>query len=407
MKLPLIWLGYLLAIIPLCIQAQPWEFSEPIAVTSTGGKKTFHHLESSGRHNIAISADTVAVAWEDDRDGMPRVYLARKGLIDPGFSSEVKISGPGEAYEPSLVELNNNRFALAWEENAQVHLRIVTPTRLGPVISLDTAEAMQPSLASHGQELLLAFSQRDGRYSRIWVQRIKIDGLVLQAGAGCAVDAEPARDEQFYPAIISLADRIIVAWEDRRPGHTIIMASQNDDKKPCQFHSPQRVSDELIDRAATYGKGHGVSRVALAQYGAGQALAAWADKRDFREGYDIYAAQYQPGNKQLFGPNIRVQDGFGGVAQQWHTTVAGDQSGRLVVAWDDKRDGDANIMLSWLEGDSWSDDFVVPGATGAGEQNHPTISLDREGNLHLAWVERLTVDGPTHLRYVLGRYIEK
>jgi hypothetical protein len=376
-------------------------------VTSTRGEKIFHHLESSGRHNIAISADTVAVAWEDDRDGVPRAYLARKGLNDPGFSSEVRISGPGEAYEPSLLALGNNRFVLAWEENARIHLRIVTPTRLGPIITLDTAEAMQPSLGRHGQVLLLAFSQRDGRYSRIWVQRIKIDGLELQAGAGCAVDAEPARDEQNYPAIISLAGRIIVAWEDRRPGHTIIMSSQNDDKNPCQFHSPQRVSEELIDRSATYGKGHGVSRVALAQYGDGQALAAWADKRNFQEGYDIYSAQYQPGKKQLFGPNIRVQDGFGGVTQQWHTTVTGDQSGRLVVAWDDKRDGDANIMLSWLEGDGWSDDFAVPGASGAGVQNHPTISLDREGNLHLAWIERLTADGPTHLRYTFGRYIEQ
>ena len=121
-----------------------------------------------------------------------------------------------------------------------------------------------------------------------------------------------------------------------------------------------------------------------------------------QEGYDIYAADYQAGNARLFGPNIKVQDSFGEYAQQWHATVAGHVSGRLAVAWDDNRDGTADIMLSWREGDDWSDDLTVPGAAGPGEQNHPSISLDDEGNLHLAWVERKTIGGPTRLRYVYG-----
>ena len=102
-----------------------------------------------------------------------------------------------------------------------------------------------------------------------------------------------------------------------------------------------------------------------------------------------------------------MQDSFGGVAQQWHATVTGDSAGRLVVAWDDKRDGDANIMLSWLENEEWSEDLAVPGAAGAGEQNHPSIVIDNEGDLHLAWVERTTVNGPTRVRYVFGSLVEK
>ena len=407
MRLQIAWFWLLLTAAPLSVQAQPWEFDKPIAVTTTQGEKIFHHLESAGRHNIAISTDTVAVAWEDNRDGTPRIYLARKGRNSQSFSAAVKISGRGEAFEPSLVALSNNRFALAWEEDARIHMRLVTPSKLGPIFTMVESEAMQASLANHDQQLLLVYSQRDGRYGRIWMQRIEIDGLTLRLKQVCAVDAEPVRDEQLYPTVISLTDRIIVAWEDRRPGHTIIMAAQTDNQKSCHFRSPQRISAASPGRSAAYGKGHGVARVALAQYGAGQLLAVWADKRDFREGYDIYSANYQPGNKQLFGPNIRVQDGFGGVAQQWHATVAGDSSGRLVVGWDDKRDGDANIMLSWHEDNGWSDDFAVPGADSAGEQNHPTISLDQEGNLHLAWIERTTIDGPTRVRYLFGKAIKQ
>jgi hypothetical protein len=391
---------------PLWVHAQPWEFAKPIAVTSIHGEKIFHHLESAGRRNIAISDNTVAVAWEDDRDGTPRIYLARKGHDNQEFSQEVKISGKGEAYEPSLVALDNNRFAVAWEEASRIHLRVVTPTTLGPTITLGKGEAAQAGLTIDAQQLILVYSQREGRYGRIWMQRIQIDADKLHLKEGCAVDAEPAKDEQLYPTVLSVAGRVIVAWEDRRPGHTIIMAARKHDRNTCGFDSPQRISEGLSGQRPAFGKGHGVSRVALAAYGTGRMLAAWADKRDFREGYDIYAAHYQPGKKQLFGPNVKVQDSFGGVAQQWHTTVTGDRSGRLVVGWDDNRDGNANIMLSWPEGDGWSEDFVVPGADGAGEQNHPTISLDRDGNLHLAWIERTTIGGPTRVFYLFGRVVK-
>lgn len=424
MKLYLPWFGLLVALVTLNAQAEPWEFDEPIAVTTNHNEKTFHHLESSGRHNIAISADTVAVAWEDDRDGTPRIYLARKPRNAKAFSGDIKISGDGEAFEPSLLALDNNRFALAWEEDARIHVRLVTPDELGPVVILGESDAMQPSLAGRDHQLLLVYSRRDGRFGRIWIQGLKIDGLTLQPTPGCAVDAEPAQDEQLYPSIVSLADRTVIAWEDRRPGHTIIMAVKSRDQNSCHFHPPQRINKRLSkrrnasgtgdgaardkrlsDRSNAYGKGFGAARVALAQYGAGQVLAVWADKRNFREGYDIYAADYLPGNTSLFGPNLKVQDSFGGVAQQWHATVAGDASGRLVVAWDDNRDGDANIMLSWREDGGWSEDVAVPGADGVGEQNHPTITLDQEGNLHLAWIERTTVNGPTRLRYLFGRAI--
>ncbi|MDH3948186.1 MAG: hypothetical protein OEU74_04420 [Gammaproteobacteria bacterium] len=390
----------------LSLQAQPWEFAEPVAITATSGKGIFHHLESSGRRNIAVSAGTVAVAWEDDRDGTPRIYLARKARQAGGFSAEVKISGNGEAYEPSLVALDQNLFALAWEEDARIHARLVSPAGPGPVVIVADTNATQASLAIHGQQLLLIYSQAEGRYGRIWFQRLAVDGQTLRPQQRCPVDAETVKDDQLYPVAVSLGDRTLVAWEDRRPGHTIIMAAQNSKQAPCRFTAPQRISERPPGPRMPYGKGHGVARVALDSYGANRALAAWADKRDFREGYDIYAADYEGGDERLFGPNIKVQDTFGGFAQQWHTTVAGHPAGRLVVAWDDNRDGNADIVLSWREDDGWSDDLAVPGAAGPGEQNHPTISLDREGNLHLAWIERATVGGPTRLRYMFGRALK-
>lgn len=399
--------GIMLMAVAFTTQAQAWEFSSPVDVTPTMGAGVFHHLESSGRRNIAVSENTVTVAWEDNRNDMPHIYLASKQRSTQAFSDEIKISGNGEAYEPSLVTLDQDRFAVAWEEDSQIRVRLVTPAGPGPILNIDQKGSSQASIARHQQQLLLVYSSTDTNRQRIRFLRLGVEGQKLRKLQDCPVDAQAAKDDQLYPTVISLGDRTIVAWEDRRLGYTIIMAAQSHHKTPCHFSKPQRISAAPAQRILPYGKGHGVARVALTRYGTDKVLAVWADKRDFREGYDIYAAHYQADDKNLFGSNEKVQDSFGDVAQQWHPTVAGHRSGQVVVAWDDNRDGDANIMLSWLEDNEWSDDTEVPGASGQGEQAHPSIYLDKDSNLHTVWIERSKIGGPTRLRYAFGKAINK
>lgn len=380
--------------------AESWQFSAPITV-SDRREKLFHHLESSGRRNIAVSGDSVAVAWEDDRDGTPRIYLARKSIMEQDFTQAFRLSGEGEAYEPSLTAMGGGIFAVAWEEDGRVRLRQVSTEGLGPPVSLPTKASVQPSVLYADGELLLVAAERDGRFPRIRFHRFNVEGERLLRRGGCAVDEAPPQDEQLYPTLVLQQGVTVVAWEDRRPGHTIIMGSESVPGSVCRFTSPKRISLRPGSKQKMpYGRGHGVARVAMTAYGKA-ILATWADKRDFREGYDIYAAHWQM--EQGFGANERVQDAFGGVARQWHASVAGDGEGRLVVAWDDERDGDSNIMYSEYDGNEWSEDLTLPGADGPGEQAHPSITLDDEGNLHAVWVEREIVGGTTRLRYVFGR----
>ena len=106
MKRLCVIIGLWLTAFSLPVQAQPWEFSPPILVTGIQGPGIFHHLESSGRHNIAVSAGTVAVAWEGNHDGTPHIYLARKAPSANAFMPAIQISGSGEAFEPSLLALD-------------------------------------------------------------------------------------------------------------------------------------------------------------------------------------------------------------------------------------------------------------------------------------------------------------
>lgn len=398
----------LLIATPSLLVASPWQFTKPLEVTADHGKGIFHHLESAGRRNIAVGGNTVAIAWEDDHNGTPAIYLARKARDAQDFSSPLQLSGKGDAYEPSLAALGEDRFAVAWEEDGRIHLRLIDQGQPGPVLSLDDKRAGQANLAVTDDQLLLAYAAADAqtRHRRVYLRRIAIDDHVLQTDKRCAVDPEPLKQAQLYPSVLQLADHTVMTWEDRRLGHTIIVATKSRNKHDCTFNPPQRISEPTPGPRPPYGKGHGVTRVAMDEYADGRVLAAWADKRDFREGYDIYASHYPIDGTKLFGPNQRVQDVFGGVAQQWHPSVAGHPNGQLAVAWDDSRDDPANILLSWYQDGQWSDDLTVPGASGPGVQNHPSITFDAQGNLHLAWVERERVGGPTRLRYLFARLVD-
>jgi hypothetical protein len=393
-----LWLQSVVFCWPLMSVAAEWQFSTPVAVTKAAGQRIFHHLEPAGRRSIAYSDNTVAVTWEDDRDGSPRVYLARKKPSDAGFSADIKISGNGEAYDPVIVGLGDARFMVAWEEDGQVLLRMVGQNDPAPTIKLSAAGS-QPSLSRYGNGIVVVWSERIGRHGQIRLAQIAFgDAETYTIKQSCIVDDAAAQDEQLYPAVTVTGEELLVSWEDRRLGHTIIMAARGE---PCEFTPPQRISAAIEQRSAIYGKGHGVSRVALATFGADRVLATWADKRDFREGYDIYAAVFQPG--EGFGPNMRVQDDFGGVARQWHAAAAGHANGSLVVVWSDDREGNSDILMSVFADGEWGEDLPVPGASGAGEQAHPSIIFDDQGQLHITWIERDHRNGQTRLKYMMGK----
>jgi hypothetical protein len=389
--------------------AAPWSFGEAVDVTTASSERVFHHIDSSGRKNVAATDAGVAVAWEDDRDGTPRVYLAYKGLGEAGFERELRVSQQGEAYEPSLVALDGERFAVAWEEEGAIWLRLVSladKPELGPPRRISHRQGAQATLASDGRRLIVVWSEREQRFGRVWVRLLDVDGLESLARADCPVDAIPPADEQLYPAATLLSGRLVVAWEDRRPKHTIIMAAKELSPGSCEFSKAIRISEKPKGRNLPYGAGHGVSRVAIDRVAETRAFAAWADKREFRNGYDIWGAFHQD-SEILFGTNERVQDDFGGLSKQRHATVAGHVDGTLVVAWDDEREGNADLMLSWREGDAWSDDWPVPVASGQGQQSSPSMAIDPMGNLHLVWIERDAIGGVTRLKYGFGEIADE
>jgi hypothetical protein len=238
---------------------------------------------------------------------------------------------------------------------------------------------------------------------------LRIEGKLLIAGAMRPADTAPASDDQTFPALATSAHGLMLAWEDRRYGHTVILGSAcgNPAAEAQNWSPPARISGNPTGKAqGNLGRGTGAMRPVLARFGE-QFAAAWLDKRDFLSGYDVYAALTpKNGDTLRFNQDRKAQDSFGDAIAQWHVSAAGNEHGELILAWDDERDGTADIWLTRLTGtaeaknqsENYSENFTLPAAAGPSQQTDPAIAVDAAGNLHLAWIDRGS-NGATRLRY--------
>jgi hypothetical protein len=383
----------LIALAPLAVRAE-WIFSAPVRVSQVQAPSLFHHLESSNRKGLARSGADVALVWEDNREGAPHCYLALRETNETAFRPEQPIT-PGECFQPVVQGLGRQRFALAWEEDGAVWVK---QHATASAVKLSEQEAGQVTLAWAGGDVLYAaWVELDGRFQRVMLARLRVqdDGLAVEYRQ--ALEDRPPLDGQAYPALLLNEDGSLVAvWEDRRFKHTVLLAAYSQDG--LHFARPYRLIDIRSGRMQGLGAGTGAMRPTLAGCGGRCVVAAWLDKRDFMSGYDVYAA-ISNSNGRFFGRNIQVQDSFGDNVAQWHASVSANRHGRIVVTWDDDRDGSPDVLLATWTGNGFSDNLPVPGASGAGAQSDAVSYLDDSGMLHLAWVDQQQ-EGGTTLNYL-------
>ncbi len=390
--------AWVFALAALPSQAASWEFSNAFDV-SPEQPGVFHQLDSSGRKHVAVSGDSVAIVWEESRAGATQVNAAFKLLSQNAFN--VVRVGNGSA--PVVAPLGGGRFVLAWEQDGEVWARAAEAAVLGPPLRL-AQKAMQPSLAALGGSIIAVWSEEVGHHPRIRFARLKLQAQSIRLdGSAHDADSAPPKAEQLYPDAALTPAGITVAWEDRRAGHTILLYAFSKDGK--RFTKPRILNEQPPKRSEVYGKGTGVARVALARHRVRGVAAVWLDKRDFLEGYDVYAGFARDAAR--FGKNEKVQDEFGNNISQWHAAIATDAAGRAAVAWDDDRDGNADVWLAWPRATGqWSENLAVPVASGPGQQSSPAIAFDADGDLHLAWIERAVPDASTRLRYATGKFLK-
>jgi hypothetical protein len=375
-----------------------WTYSPTISVSELHQPRTFQHLESSGNRSLAISKSEIAVTWEDNRSGKPAVYVAFKTLAAAQFSEALRVSDTSPAYEPAVAGLQDGRFLVVWEAKDHVWARIVSPQHSGAVQALSAHVAREATVTTTAAgHVWLAWAAKADKHYQIIVTAASVRGDQVQLAGVKPVDPAPPKQDQLYPSIAVTTSGTTIGWEDRRYGHTRLFTAFAATGK--EFGPLRQLNQLKAKRSNTYGNGTGAMRVVLASDSRREIVGSWLDKRDFAEGYDVYAAASRDGGKTFTG-NEKVEDMMGANQAQWHAVSAMDSEGHAVVAWDDQRDGSPDVWMSWRVGDSWSDDESPKGANGDASQSHPAIVFDAAGRLHLVFLDRGA--GYSRIRYLVA-----
>ena len=378
-----------------------WSFSQKIAVAPQNtAERTFHHLDASGRSNIAVSGNYLGITWEDNHSGSPQVYVAYKTLHAKKFANPVQLSTGSEAYEPCIISLGKGRFAIAWEQDGHIWLRTLLRGKPTKATRLSLHAGKQVSLLGlSDNKLLAAWVRPEGSNTRVVSTQVRMNGHSQTAEKIRVVDLLDKKQKQSYPVLAQIKETIFIFWEDRRRGHTMLLYST---AQPGKAYSKPKILNEIVKKSKEFGRGNGVARVAVASYGVDNIAATWMDKRNRQTGYDIYSA-FTSKNRAVFGKNQQVQDSFGDNLAQWNPAIAANQQGDVAIVWYDNREESMDILLSTKTENGWSDDELVVPASGDGDQTNAAIVFDDKRNLHIVWIDQATHSSPTRLYYAVGK----
>ncbi len=382
--------------------ASPWQFDAPVDVIAA--RAGVHpHLSGAGRRHIAVRGNDVAVVWEDNRSGQPQVYVALRHNHRRPFSNPIRLSTGKTAYEPAIVSAGSENFVVAWEQDDAIHARIVAANgTIGPVAQLSTSGS-QVTLAAFEGHVTAVWSEPQGRNRVLKLATLSVTaGEQLQIQHPVAVENNPpAGATPSFPSVVVTRAGIVVAWEDRRTVSTAIFYSHSPDGR--EFSAPRLVNERATPPPGAFGQGTTAMRVALAAQGDSGVVAVWLDKRTLGNGYDTYAAFSSNGGIS-FGANQMVQDKYANIFAQLNAVIVA-RTGPVVAIWNDDRDGNQDLWLSWpASGNRWNENLAVPGGSGPGDQTHPAVVMDNDGHLHLVWLDRAKADGPVRLRYLRARH---
>jgi hypothetical protein len=128
--------------------------------------------------------------------------------------------------------------------------------------------------------------------------------------------------------------------------------------------------------------------------GGGMVGIVWKDMRNAgATGIDIFFAGSSDGGKS-FGPNLRVNDDTTNSPQGW-PSIAINETTHVSIAWFDKRNADFDIYFTsssdggstFGDGLDNNNDFKVNDDVGTEGQWYPSIIMDENGYVYLAWID--------------------
>lgn len=366
------------------------------------------------------------VAWQDDREGVDQIRLARVGIDGVIGPSRPVTPAPGVRQVRPRVSIGvDGAIHVVWQElDPAPRLRYAsTPDWDSP---FGDARAIGSALAADEQWVPSLSLDDAGRVHLAWIalvdgsERLAYTRLAPSTSGGID-EASRLLDAEAFPAPEPLAERlnnrwspsiaargsdVAVVWTDFRNYSWDLFAAVSHDGGD-HFGEHLRVDDagRLGGASAALERLHEDPSIDLAADGT--VHVAWADLAGRRSGCascpqqrrpdaDIAYATLSPQDAG-FSSNARVDDtGDGlltqdrvGFSSQWRPALATDPiGGRLVAVWQDLREGNNDIYLASSSngGTTWGPNQRVDDTgTGMSNQFRPDIAVGVDGSSIIVW----------------------
>ena len=300
------------------------------------------------RSNAVVTGDGMGgafVAWLDARGGGPELYaqhLNADGQPAWAENGVVVCAAPAVPRSPAIARDAGGGIYLAWRDDrddavggADLYAQHLdasgTPAWAANGIPACAATGIQesPVLVSDatGGAYLAWWDSRGGGRD-LFLQRLVPGGLASWPLDGVGVATAP-QDQVFHALAADRTGGVIAAWEDRRAGNIEgldIYAQRVDSTGAAAW--PQNGVPVCLDRSAQ-------ARPAIVPDGAGGAVIAWMDARDYRSPqllYTTYAQRIDAGGTPLWAPDgVRLERAPGAVTPV-APSMAADGSGGAFVS---------------------------------------------------------------------------
>ncbi len=245
------------------------------------------------------------------------------------------------------------------------------PTATALTLAITVGAAALPALAAKPHD-----------FGSIGAKRAAVAGVssVLATSAVNNMPLCAAPDDQSAPVYISDGNGGgIAVWSDHRAGNYDIYAQRLDANGDAMWPA----YGVVVCKAA----GDQVNPQAVAD-GAGGVIVAWEDGRTDALNPDIYAQRLSASGVEQWTTDGVLVSGAAG-PQQAPVVVSDGLSG-AVVAWKDRRSGNYDIYARRVAANgtpSWTVDGVAV-CVAAGDQDQPSAVSDGAGGVLLAWRDK-------------------
>lgn len=243
----------------------------------------------------------------------------------------------------------------------------------------DTESLAPRSCVSSDGTVYVTWHDAREKKDQVWFNKSGDAGVTFLSGDELLSQGEGhARN----PAIACDGERVYVAWEDTRDGEleyeNIYLQWSDDGGRSWQKDDIPLDNDP---DGSSMSKGPSIAAAG------DNVWVAWFDQ--VNGAYDILVQRSKNGGEDWLDEPVRVDTDTAGAAYSAWPTIVGDKDDHVVVAWEDRRDGNSDIYANYSNdnGESFSSEdrrLDVGDDAGSANSFEPRVAMSGE-NVYVAW----------------------